>query len=244
MRAFVTGDIHGRIEATRLGPSTFPQGKRLTKQDYLIIAGDFGLPWSFTAEEMHWLDWLDQRPWTTLFVDGNHENHATLAGLPVESWMGGRVHRVTDSVLHLMRGQVYDLDGTTLFTMGGATSVDRFQRTEGVSWWPEELPSQAEYEEATRNLDAVGWKVDYVVTHCCASSIIPYIYPDGEVWQGPDALTDWLDTIEHRLMYKQWYFGHHHQDLVIEPDHRLIYSDIVRLGELDDIDMSNPLMRR
>ena len=35
-----------------------------------------------------------------------------------------------------MRGEVYDIAGTTLLAMGGAASHDISYRKEGKSWWP------------------------------------------------------------------------------------------------------------
>ena len=37
---------------------------------------------------------------------------------------GGQVNYVRPYVLHLMRGQVFEIDGTSFFTMGGAASRD------------------------------------------------------------------------------------------------------------------------
>ena len=39
-------------------------------------------------------------------------------------WHGGKVHRIRPHVLHLMRGQIYELEGYRFFTMGGAKSHD------------------------------------------------------------------------------------------------------------------------
>lgn len=238
MSVLVTGDLHGGIDIHRLFPSAFPEGRTLTKDDYLIVAGDFGLVWNFSMEELSWLDWLEDRPWTTLFVDGNHENHEALSAMPQEQWHGGKVHRIRNSVLHLMRGQVFDICGNTVFTMGGATSVDRAMRVEGESWWPQEMPSTAEYAEAEANLAAHNWCVDYVITHCCATRMLDALY-DGDIWQGSDELTDWFDMLEHRLLFKHWYFGHHHRDMAIIPDHRALYRDIVLLGEDEPLHQQN-----
>jgi hypothetical protein len=230
---FVTGDLHGSLGMHRLDSKRFPEGTSLTKDDYLVVAGDFGLVWDFGAEELWWRDWLEARPWTTLFVDGNHENFEALSRLPVEGWHGGLVQRVSPSVIHLLRGQLFDLGGRTLFALGGAASVDRALRVPGESWWPQELPSEQELACARETLDGCGWKVDYVVTHQCASSVIPALY-DGAILQGPDPLSDWMEELEHRLVFKAWYFGHHHVDRFVPPDHRCLYEDIVRLGELQE----------
>lgn len=47
----------------------------MTKQDYVIICGDFGGVWDGSKREKYWLDWLEDKPFTTLFVSGNHENY-------------------------------------------------------------------------------------------------------------------------------------------------------------------------
>ena len=239
MTVLVTGDLHGALDIHRLFPSELPGGASLTKGDYLVVCGDFGLVWNFGVEELGWLDWLDARPWTTLFVDGNHENHDALDAMACERWHGGLVHRVRPSVLHLMRGEVFDLGGASVLAMGGATSVDRALRTPGESWWARELPSAEEYARAERNLDARGWRVDYVVTHCCATRLLEAVY-DGDVWQGADALTEWFELLEHRLVFRHWYFGHHHRDRAIPPDHRAVYRDVVPLGSDEPWEGSRP----
>lgn len=41
---YVTGDIHGNPR--RFNTDNFPEQKEMTKDDYVIILGDFGLVWS------------------------------------------------------------------------------------------------------------------------------------------------------------------------------------------------------
>ena len=51
----------------------------------------------------------------------------------MEKWHGGKVHKINDSIIHLMRGQVYNIDNNNIFTFGGAASVDKEFRKENVS---------------------------------------------------------------------------------------------------------------
>ena len=102
---FLTGDTHG--DFTRFRPDIFPEQKQMTKQDYVIVLGDFGGVWDGSKEEQNWLDWLEAKPFTTLFVSGNHENYDLLASYPIQSWKGGRVQVIRPSVFHLMRGEVF-----------------------------------------------------------------------------------------------------------------------------------------
>lgn len=119
---YITGDTHGGFQ--RFGSKYFPQQKQMGLDDYVIICGDFGGLWDGSPKDKHWLDWLAEKPFTTLFVDGNHENFALLNALPEKEWHGGRVHEVRQNILHLMRGQVFTFGGLTWFTMGGASSHD------------------------------------------------------------------------------------------------------------------------
>lgn len=150
---FITGDIHGSNDINRLNDENFPKGKYLTKEDYVIICGDFGLIWDGSEEEKYWLQWLQDRKFTTLFIDGNHENFERLNKYSTEYWNEGKVHIINDSVMHLMRGQVFYIEGKTFFTFGGATSIDKVYRTEDISWWKEEMPTVKETEEGLRNLE-------------------------------------------------------------------------------------------
>ena len=100
MAIFITGDTHG--DFTRFKKKIFYEQAELTKDDCVMIAGDFGGIWDGSAEERHWLDWLEAKPFTTLFVSGNHENFDMLAEFPIDKWHGGKVQRIRPSVLHLL----------------------------------------------------------------------------------------------------------------------------------------------
>ena len=119
---YITGDTHGGFQ--RFGSKYFPQQTQMGRNDYMIICGDFGGLWDGGQKDQHWLDWLAEKPFTTLFVDGNHENFDLLNALPEKEWHGGRVHEVRENILHLMRGQIFTFSGLTWFTMGGASSHD------------------------------------------------------------------------------------------------------------------------
>jgi len=86
---WITGDTHGEIDIHKLNRDSFPEQKEMTKKDYVIIAGDFGFIWNMDKEDKWWLKWLKERNFTTLFIDGNHENHEILDNMPVTEWNGG-----------------------------------------------------------------------------------------------------------------------------------------------------------
>ena len=122
MKIFATGDTHGNFE--RFRPEYFPEGLELTKEDVVLQLGDFGGVWFGDERDDEALDWLKGLPFTVAFVSGNHENYDALVKCPIENWHGGRVQHIRPHLLHLMRGQVFELAGRTFFTMGGAASHD------------------------------------------------------------------------------------------------------------------------
>lgn len=248
MAIFITGDTHG--DFTRLRPIFFPDQSELTKQDYVIICGDFGGIWDDSLEDRYWLDWLEERPFTTLFIDGNHENFDLLTTYPTEPWQGGVVQPIRPSVLHLMRGQVYQLQGLTFFTMGGAKSHDisggilnpddplfrsehRQLTLQGIphrinhkTWWQEELPCYEEYRSAQSNLSQHNWTVDYIITHCCPTSIQDQLYKGR---YSADPLTDFLEELSQRCQFKRWFFGHYHIDQMLTGNYLVLYEQIVQV---------------
>jgi len=209
----LTGDTHGGIDAAKL--VQISDANVLGAGDTLIILGDFGFVWDCTMSdtERGWYEWLDSRPFETLFIDGNHENHKRLMSCPVEDYAGGKVHRISHKVRHLMRGELFTLEGHTFFVMGGASSTDKFMRMEDVSWWAEELPSAMEIAHGADNLDKVNYNVDYVLTHCAGDRVVSKLCPD---YMWPDDLTAFFDALESRLTFKHWYFGHYHMDADVE----------------------------
>ncbi|WP_337101238.1 metallophosphoesterase [Paenibacillus sp. YIM B09110] len=226
---FITGDIHGYFDIGKLNSRRFPLGRSLTKSDYVLIAGDFGLVWDNKKDELFWRKWLSKKCFTTLFIDGNHENHELLDSYPIEIWNGGKIHRINDSIIHLMRGQVFNLNGKKVFTFGGAASHDKPYRKENVSWWPRELPSHEEYMEGLLNLERNQWKVDLVVTHTCPSSTINELQDIVSYPIEVDELHMYLEKIKLQLSYNNWFFGHFHNDRKLSNDLTLLYNKMVEI---------------
>lgn len=233
MAVYVTGDVHGRAEygASRFAFRSWPLGRTLTRDDAVIVAGDFGFVWDGSNAEKYWLDWFESKPWITCFVDGNHENHRMLAELPVREWNGGLVHEARPHVLHLMRGEVFDIAGATVLTMGGAASNDRQYRREGRSWWPEEMPSEEEMGQCRAALARVGWRVDYVVSHEAPAALAEGLCRELGREYRSDRLQRFLAELDDRLGYRAWFFGHYHGDKWCDAKHRLIYRDIVPIED-------------
>ena len=248
---YITGDCHRQFH--RFNMENFPEQREMNKDDYVIVCGDFGGVWDCdkeSKEEKYLLDWLEGRSYTTLFVDGNHENFDRLYSYPVEEWHGGKVHKIRPSVIHLMRGQVFDLKGMKIFAFGGASSHDidggildkddpdlknkikilnnRWisYRINHLSWWEQELPSVEELEEGFRNLAAHKNQVDFIVSHCCSTST--QVQLGGSSYL-PDLLTDYFEEVRRTVLFKKWFFGHYHVNRNVSAEEIAIYEQIIRI---------------
>jgi len=223
---FITGDTHGGIDIKKFSSSNFLEGRALTKDDYVIICGDFGCIWDGSREQAWLLNWYKDKPWTTLFVDGNHENFDMLYDFPVEEWNGGKTHRINGSVLHLMRGQIFSLAGLKFFTFGGAMSTDKIFRQEHVSWWSQEIPSREEEAAAILNLTKHNFAIDYIVTHTAPTAIVEFLNRFDRL---RDPTSGMLDKFVPKLQFKHWYFGHFHTSQRINDQFTCLYNEIIRL---------------
>lgn len=219
---YITGDTHG--EQARFSPGAMPGEDKWSRDDTLIVCGDFGFLFADDEREHAFLDKLAQKPYTICFCDGNHENFPAICAYPKQVWHGGNVHRIRDNVIHLMRGQVFVLDGKKIFTMGGAYSIDKYMRREGFSWWPAEQPTDEEYREATQNLREAGSCVDIVITHTAPREII------RRMGKEPDAhdaeLTGFLEWIMYEVQFRRWFFGHWHTEQRIDDRFKAMWFDI------------------
>lgn len=245
---YITGDTHG--EFRRFGKKKIKSMQLdFTEKDYVIVCGDFGMCWSKDRTFEYNCKVFKDKPFTLLWVQGNHENYDMIREFSLEEWHGGKVrHIVRDKVILLERGQIFEIEGKTFFTFGGAAShdiqggvLDRNDpdymkkrrraiekelpfRILGESWWKEEIPSEEEMQEGMINLEKNGNRVDYIITHCASTGIQNVISGFEQ-----DILTEYFEQIEKKVEYRQWYFGHYHDNLKIDDKHTLLYTSIVPL---------------
>ena len=216
---YVTGDCHA--DWSRFSTNCFPEQKEMTRDDFVIVCGDFGI-WHDDKTERYWLKWLEEKNFTILFVDGNHENFDRLYGdeFEIVDFHGGKAHKIRDNIYHLMRGYVFDLCDKKIFAFGGASSHDigdgildmkdyesrselihdynertkhgEMLRINHISWWEQEMPSENEMKFGLETLRNNGNKVDYIISHCCPQEVAS-LFSHG--FYKPDKLTDYFNTV-------------------------------------------------
>ena len=216
-----------------------PGQSRWTKEDKLIVTGDFGFVFhggEASIAERGKLDELAKKPYEILFVDGNHENFPALETYPEVIRYGAPVRQLRPNIFWLRRGYVYTIEDKTFFVMGGGYSLDKprrmeYQRICGQPvWFEEEMPSDAEYRRAIQTLQAHSMTVDYILTHTAPQGIIQQV-----IYRPPDPheaeLNRFLDWIYYSVTFKQWYFGHLHEDRNLYDLMIACFEDVHRLEE-------------
>lgn len=184
----------------------------------LIVAGDFGFVWP-GHDLQRSLNKIERRLHSLgvflMFVDGNHEAFPVLEQFPKDA-CGLRFLR--SNIVHLPRGRRMNLrNRRTIAACGGAASVDKFLRTTGKDWWPQERITE-------EDLSALGIGIaDVLVGHDA-----PFPLPDLDVLleakaqQWPPKMLEYAHDA--RLMFQRAfmatrpaiYFGGHYHHFVDE----------------------------
>ena len=248
---FVTGDCHA--DFTRFSTDNFPEQKLMTNKDVVIVCGDFGI-WNDDNTERYWLKWLSKKPFTTVFVDGNHENFDRLYSdeFPIVNFHGGKAHKIRPHIYHLMRGYMYMFEGKKFWCFGGASSHDisdgildaddfedpkaflavvrqwsrlgKMFRINHVSWWEQELPSTEEMQFGRKTLEENNLETDFIISHCCPQEVASVLG-----FHGSDRLTMYFNDIAHDAAFTKWHFGHYHDEKSVFGKFILHYERIERI---------------
>lgn len=237
IKLHVTGDTHGYV-ASRLSPQIFHNYRDMKECDVVVVLGDHGLNFFYPSKneaELNEIIRLTQLPFNVFLLDGNHDNHDWLAELPVIEKYGGKMGHFYDNIFTLKRGEIYTINGKKIFCFGGGVSIDKQFRSEGLDWWPQEIPSKEEFNYALDNLKKHDFKVDIVLTHTCPESFIRQmrlILPHEEIFF--DQTSHYLDYfLRVGLKFDEWYFAHWHVKSKVEDSQsrhlQCLYDNFVRV---------------
>lgn len=230
---YITGDTHNTIDMHNASAKQMRRYCGLQNVDYkdisyLIVLGDFGLPWfecpveedgihPTDKDDKYLLKWYREKPFTVLAVMGNHDNYNMLEKLPEVEMFGDKVLKVSDNIFYLKRGHYYEIEGKSFLVLGGAQSHDKYLRKADIDWWKQEEWTTKEQLDCLNLIKEHGNKADYVLSHtgpiegisCIESSV-----DDAECRKEfMEDTTVRLNTeIDSFLEYKKWFFGHWHKD--------------------------------
>lgn len=223
MHILVTGDVHGDILLL------LEMVRSIENDEMLFVTGDFGLFWfdiNSNSDKYTILNnMLESKNAYIAFVDGNHENHNFINRTEISEFCGAKCHKLLPRVIHIMRGEIVNIDGIKIFCFGGAYSVDRFWREKNKTYFEEELPNENEYDSGLNNLINADFKVDYIITHTCQRRLVKKL---GQRHKAIEEikLQNYIQWIVDNVEYKKHYFGHWHMDKKISESDIAIFNNI------------------
>ena len=223
---YITGDMHGDVE--RLYSK---ECRKLKKGDILIVCGDFGYIFDGSKLEKQVVNYFAKRKFVTAFVEGTHDNLDKINRCRETVWKGGKVHRIKGNLLHLMRGQIFEIDGNKYFTFGGGESTDKDMRVAEGFWWRSEEATPAEMADGARMLDEAGCKVDYIITHEPPARVKSAMLLRRGDNDSVNKLNGYLEEIGRSCSYKHWYFGSLHEDRVITEHHTCVFKKLIQIDQ-------------
>ena len=113
---YITGDTHGLIDFDKLN---YFKTIYTSEKDVLIILGDAGIAWS--EEELeHTISKYELLGITIIFIDGNHENFSMLNNLPIVEMYGAKMHKISNNIYHVLRGEIMTINNLKFLCLGGA----------------------------------------------------------------------------------------------------------------------------
>lgn len=219
----ISGDVHGFRDYEHIDKN--PKINSLTEKDYLIICGDLGIGF-----DDKFINKLKEKKFNILFIDGNHENFPYLNSLPTENWNNGKVHKIAKNIFHLMRGQIYTIEEKTFFVFGGAKSIYNSNQIKDTNWFPLlEEATKEEQEIGLKNLSKHNFSVDYILTHTCSSTYLQILSAYLTMFLEESTTNFYLEQIENIVQYKQWFFGHFHEDIKIDNKTTLLFQKTIKI---------------
>lgn len=213
MYALMLGDTHGNYEAIQYAVDVC-NSQSIT---CIFQLGDFGYWPRFNTGEI-FLEatqaLLKVNGITMYFIDGNHEDHTALRAVSVND---NGVAEIGSNLFYLTRGSVHEFGKSKVAAFGGAYSIDRAWRTEGINWFETETCVPEELDRFN------GKTADVLLSHDAPSSVdlqlqwalqgrgIYRQYKDAELQR------QYIEQAVNTLGVKQVFHGHHHMRYTTNP---------------------------
>lgn len=214
----VAGDWHGNQDwAVRALTAFHTNGINV-----ILHVGDFGF-WNHQTSGQDYLtcvnDMLEQFDMVLIVTPGNHENYVQLSTFqPVPGRSGFVYDQDFPNILVSVRGARWEWDNTSFVFLGGANSIDRQGRIEGVSWWAGE---QITLGDVYRTVE--GGHAEVMVCHDCPTGVNLFgNHRDSDngwsmaalayAQQSRDSLRQAVDGVKPKVLFH----GHYHRYLDVE----------------------------
>lgn len=212
-RAACIGDVHGGHGVAR----ALVRAAASRGVGDVFFLGDWGFLWSGPAGDALRLNALqaelEKSEVTAWVVGGNHENYDLWATVDGGAYERGDIAQVRPNIFLLPRvWHARTEAGTRVAALGGANSIDRYQRAEGLSWWAQESITPEQLAELGTD------QVDVLLGHDCPQSdkLIERLATTAQHWaprglaysrQGQQMFQQAVERVRPRLSLG----GHYHQ---------------------------------
>jgi 3-oxoacid CoA-transferase subunit A len=229
-KILITADLHGSFHPVRnIYNYMIEKQEPLTKEDVLIILGDFGANFFFNYRDIKLKKKLGKYNITYFVIRGNHEERPSICmeknpeAWHMEEFWGNQVYVENDfsyikyALDTPAKYEIPTAQGNIIKTLvlPGAYSVDKYYRcANDLGWFPTEQCTKEEMAAGVALAQSNTW--DLVLSHTC-----PAIYEPTDLFLPfinqftVDKTTErWLGEIEYNLDYKLWMFGHFHKNRI------------------------------
>lgn len=218
---YYTGDIHGNIDIIKNWAKTIGEMKE-KKDVYLIMLGDSGINYFLDKRDekkkivlQNMINELNMKGKKVrfLFMRGNHEcRPENIESYVLKKEFSGNVYveNKYPDLLFLKDGEMYEIEGIKILTVGGGYSEDFFKRILcGEGYWFDEQLSEKEFNNILDMLKKVNLDNFYVISHMLPISISPRSTTEFCVSTRTEY---WLETIYqlYKKNIKKWLAGHYH----------------------------------
>ena len=137
-----------------------------SEEKYCLQLGDFGF--IFKYNDWKWNRFLNHfeknYPNKMIFtVLGNHENYDSIEKMPVKDMFGARCRKIRSNVYAIERGEILSIEGLNILCIGGADSIDKAWRQDGISWWVQEKISDTDVKKTVEK--GLTCSFDMVCSH-------------------------------------------------------------------------------
>lgn len=163
----IAGDWHGNLPWAIKSLGEFHSAgitEALHLGDFGLFGDDDGIEFILTVNEM-----CAKYGITLLVTLGNHDNWVMFdAFVAIEDGQyDGWLHNpLFPNVLYAPRGHRWEREGVSFVSLGGANSIDRYGRVEGINWWAGEQISYGDIYQ-TR----AGGYADVFLAHDCPQGV-------------------------------------------------------------------------
>ena len=224
-RWFVTGDIHGALHCI----TDFIEKYNLGEGDNIIVLGDVALAWRKDLQDYNFKIEQYER-WCNgvhlYWIEGNHENFDI-----IKTWALNEkgIYDNSKHIHYCSRGSILNINGKKALCIGGADSVDKIYRTQGLDWWKEEQITE-------KDIVNISGHFDYVFSHCCPKSVfdnnkvylctLTNINENNAIHKSEQV----LENLKNKITYNKWFFGHYHVNRQLDNKHTCLFEDFEEIG--------------